>query len=378
MKLRAFLFSGNRHAADHETQKSVKRCIRRGFFRQANYTMKILSSVFFAATLAAFSADDFLTYAPKEGAGNGKHIVLLAGDEEYRSEEAMPMLGKLLSQRHGFKCTVLFSVDANGVIDPGAGTSLTNSAALDSADAIVMSLRFRKWADEDAKRFSDAIARGVPIVGLRTSTHAFQMPGTSAFKNLSNFGKKTLGEQWVSHWGRHKSEATRGVIEESAKGEAVLRGVADVFCDSDVYEAYPPADAKILMRGLVLKGMKPEDEVADYKKKRANDKMEQGVNDPAMPVAWTRVVKNEAGKENKILCTTLGAASDLKNEGIRRLVVNGVFWGLGMEVPAKADVETLDGYNPTMYGFGTFRKGLRASDHALGKVLPEGAAPEKK
>lgn len=288
------------------------------------------------------------------------------------------MLGKILSQRHGFKCTVLFSVSADGTIDPGAGASLSNSAALDSADAIVMSLRFRKWADADAKRFVDAVGRGVPVIGLRTSTHAFQMPGTSAFKDLSKFGKKTLGEQWVSHWGRHKSEATRGVIEESAKGEAVLRGVKDVFGDSDVYEAYPPEDAKILIRGVVLKGMKPEDEVADYKKKRSTDKMEQGVNDPAMPVAWTRLVKNEAGKENKILCTTLGAATDLKNEGLRRLVVNGVFWGLGMDVPASANVEPVDAYHPTMYGFGTFRKGLKAADHALGKVLPEGAAPEKK
>ena len=34
-----------------------------------------------------------------EGPGKGKHIVLLAGDEEYRSEEGLPMLGKILSQR---------------------------------------------------------------------------------------------------------------------------------------------------------------------------------------------------------------------------------------------------------------------------------------
>jgi hypothetical protein len=333
--------------------------------------MKILTTAILTTiSFSAFAADDFITYEAKEGSGKGKHVVLLAGDEEYRSEEAMPMLGKILSQRHGFKCTVLFSVGADGTIDPTAGKSLSNSAALDSADAIVMSLRFRKWEDADAKKFVDAVGRGVPVIGLRTSTHAFQFPGSSAYKSLNAFGKKTLGEQWVSHWGRHKAEATRGVIEDSAKGESVLSGVADVFGDSDVYEAYPPADSKILIRGLVLKGMKPDDAPADYKKKRATDKAEQGVNEPAMPVAWTRVVKNEAGTENKILCTTMGAATDLSNEGLRRLVVNGVFWGLGMEVPAKADVEPVDAYHPTMYGFGTFRKGLKAADHAIGKSLP--------
>ena len=334
--------------------------------------MKLLSTVILAASISAIAADDFITYEAKDGPGKGKHVVLIAGDEEYRSEEALPMLGKILSQRHGFKCTVLFSVDAEGTINPNNAASLSNPAALDSADAIVTSLRFRKWADADMKHFADAIARGVPVIGLRTSTHAFQVPGTSAFKGMNSFGKKTLGEQWVSHWGGHKSEATRGVIEPSAKDEAILRGVTDVFGTSDVYEAYPPADAKILLRGFVLKGMNPTDERAIYTKKRATDNMEQGVNEPAMPVAWTRIHKNEAGKENKVFCTTMGAASDFPSEGLRRLVVNGVFWGLGMDVPEKANVEFVDPFNPTMYGFGSFRKGLKASDHALGKELPAG------
>ena len=81
-----------------------------------------------------------------------------------------------------------------------------------------------------------------------------------------------------------------------------------------------------------------------------------------MPIAWTRVVKNAAGGENKVLCTTMGAATDLTNEGLRRLVVNGVYWGLGLEVPAKADVALVGDYQPTMYGFNGFRKGLKVSD----------------
>src|SRR5688572_22068920 len=99
-------------------------------------------SIFLAGTLLSAitlsAANDWVEYAGKSGPGKGKHIVFLAGDEEYRSEEALPMLGKLLSQRHGFKCTVLFSVNANGVIDPNNQASLTHPEALDSADAIVM------------------------------------------------------------------------------------------------------------------------------------------------------------------------------------------------------------------------------------------------
>ncbi len=321
-------------------------------------------------------AADWITYEAKPGPGQGKHLVFLSGDEEYRSEEGLPMLAKILSQRHGFKCTVLFAIDKDGSINPDAKNNIAGAEALDSADAIIMLLRFRAWPAEQMKHFVDAFQRGVPIIGLRTSTHAFNGVG-DPYKKFNSFGKTVLGERWISHWGSHKREATLGILEPSAKGDPILRGVAEVFGDSDVYEAYPPADAKILVRGQVLKGMKPEDAPADYKKKRSSDKQEQGVNDPMMPVVWTRLHKNEAGKENKILCTTLGAATDLQSEGLRRLIVNSVYWGLGIEVPAKADVTYVDDYKPLMYGFGAYRRGLKPADHALGQVLPAGVPKAK-
>jgi hypothetical protein len=324
----------------------------------------LASSLLVLSPLVASAQADLLTYPAASGPGKGKNVVLIAGDEEYRSEDVMPMFGKILSQRHGFNCTVLFSVGEDGTIDPNAGTSLTHPEALDKADAIVMLIRFRKWPDEAMKHFDDAIKRGVPVIALRTSTHAFQLPATSGYKAYNTFGKKVLGEQWVSHWGKHKSEATKGVVEAANAKEAILQGVTDVFGNSDVYEAAPPADAKILLRGQVLSGMNPTDGPADYKKKTAA-KVEQGINDPMMPVAWTREVPNEAGKTNKILCTTMGAASDLASEGLRRLVVNGVFWGLGLDIPAKADVTPVGTFEPIMYGFNGGKKGVKPSDHAL-------------
>src|SRR5262245_25393012 len=98
-----------------------------------------------------------ITYPARSGPGQGKHIVFLAGDEEYRSEESLPMLAKLLSQRHGFKTTVLFSIDPDGTINPKAGTSISDSAPLETADAIVMALRFRAWPDEAMARFDKKV-----------------------------------------------------------------------------------------------------------------------------------------------------------------------------------------------------------------------------
>jgi hypothetical protein len=234
-----------------------------------------------------------------------------------------------------------------------------------------MLLRFRHWQDATMKKFDAAVGRGVPIIALRTSTHAFdgfakgnQWQNWNSGQN-GGWGKKVLGETWVSHWGRHKFEATRGEIEPAARNDELLRGVEGVFGNTDVYEAYPPPDARVLLRGIVLKGMNSNDAPAEYTKKRANDGQEQPVNSPPMPVAWSREIKNDSGKVNRILCTTMGAATDLRNEGLRRLIVNGVYWGLRLEVPEKANVDFVGAYEPSMYGFDGFRHGVRAEDLAL-------------
>ena len=60
----------------------------------------------------------WLTYSGDKGPGEGKHIVLIAADQEYRSEYSMPMLARLLAKHHGFHCTVLFSLNHDNDVDP--------------------------------------------------------------------------------------------------------------------------------------------------------------------------------------------------------------------------------------------------------------------
>jgi hypothetical protein len=353
------------HAGQFGVMASPDNCI--GSFAstliQCPGTMKpyLLFSLAGLLTLNAPAAD-YLEFKGVSGPGAGKHIVFLSGDEEYRSEESLPQLARILAERHGFKCTVLFAINpADGTIDPNVKNNLPNAQALDSADAIVMLLRFREWPDDQMKHFVDAYLAGKPIIALRTSTHAFAYGKDSkspyakySWDNktwLGGFGKQVLGETWVAHHGAHKKEATRGIIEPSAAGDPLLRGVTDLFGNADVYTANPPADAKILVRGQVLTGMNPTDPPVEGKK-----------NDPMQPVVWTRLYKNEAGKANKILCTTMGAATDLENEGLRRLIVNAVFWGTGLDVPAKADVTCVGAYKPSMYGFNGSVKGVKPAD----------------
>ena len=303
--------------------------------------MKYCTIVLLALFLARLpvQARDWVVYEGKKGPGAGKHIVFLTGDEEYRSEEGLPMLARILAMHHGFKCTVLFSIK-NGEIDPNTKDNEPGIEALDSADLCVMLLRFREWPDDQMKHFVDYYLAGKPFIALRTSTHAFAYGknSSSAYKKFDwsnnewkkGFGRQVLGETWVDHWGKHKSEATRGIIEHAAARHPILRGVTDIFGDTDVYEAHPPADATILVRGQVLKGMDPSDPPADYTRKNAMG-VPQGINDPMQPVVWMREPTNETGKVNKVLATTMGSATDLQSEGLRRLLVNAAYWATGME-----------------------------------------------
>ena len=328
-----------------------------------------MRSVFVLALLCLSSAfaqaKEWVVYEGKEGPGKGKHIVLLSGDEEYRSEEGMPFLGKILAQRHGYKCTVLFPIDPKtGEIDPKYTKNVPGMEALKSADLVIVLWRFRELPDEQMQHFVDYYLSGKPIIALRTSTHAFNYSDKteSKFKHYDwrskewkgGFGKQVLGETWVAHHGAHKKEATRGIIEASAKEHPILKGVENIFGDSDVYTANPPEDAEILVRGQVLKGMKPEDEPVVGKK-----------NEPMQPVVWVRNYKNEAGKTNKIVTTTMGSSTDLQNEGLRRLLVNAAYWAVGLPVPEKADVSYVGEFKPLMYGFDGFKKGVKPAEHEL-------------
>lgn len=312
-------------------------------------------------------AAEGVVYQGSGGPGRGKHIVFLAGDEEYRSEEGLPMLAQILAARHGFKCTVLFAINpADGTIDPLTLTNMPGMAALDAADLCVMGLRFRELPDAQMKHFVDYLNAGRPIIALRTSTHAFKYEVNKASPYAKydwhstvwpgGFGRQVLGETWVAHHGNHGRESTRGVIHEAFKGHPVLRGVADLWGPTDVYAITQlPSDAQVLVWGQVLTGMKPEDPPVAGPK-----------NSPMMPLVWIRNYTGENGRTAKVLTTTMGAAVDLENEGLRRLLINAAYWAVGLEkkIPRRANAACVGEYQPSWFGYGKFKPGRKPRDLA--------------
>ncbi|OYV83021.1 MAG: hypothetical protein B7Z73_16550, partial [Planctomycetia bacterium 21-64-5] len=292
--------------------------------------------------LHALAADPWVAYPGKDGPGKGKKIVLVSGDEEYRSEEALPMLAKILSQRHGFDCTVHFAVDPQtGIINSNNQNNIPGLEQLDDADLMIIATRFRELPDDQMKHIVDFINAGKPVIGLRTATHAFSYSkkkdspyldwSFSSSKWPGGFGRQILGDTWISHHGHHGHEATRGIINERQKDAVVLRGVSDVFGQTDVYGVKNlTPDARVLLYGQVVAGMKPSDPPVEGEK-----------NNPMMPVAWLKAYTAPSGKMGQAFCTTMGASIDFTSEGLRRLIVNAAYYltGLGDKIPEKNDVE---------------------------------------
>ena len=300
----------------------------------------------------------------KDGPGKGKTIVLVSGDEEYRTEESMPMLAKILAEKHGFTCKVLFAWDSTGkYIDPNNQSGVNGWNHLNDADLMLIGTRFRRPSEKDAKHITAFLNAGKPVIGIRTSTHAFNGNGSFGGKiSYGQFGPLVMGEGWVNHHGKHKGEGARGIIEVKNAAHPILKGVTDVFGPSDVYGIRRLTDKDtILMRGAVTKTLEPNSSFVDSK------------NDPMQPLAWLHPYTAPNGKIGTTFCTTMGASVDLVSEDLRRLLVNAAFFLTGLNVPDNADVSYVDPFYPSFYGFirdKEFWPGqdMQAEDYGLGKT----------
>ena len=306
----------------------------------------------------AVAPPNLVVYEGDSGPGLGKHIVLIAGDHEYRSEEILPALARILARHYGFRCSVLFTLDEEGFIDPGS-SRIDGLEALKTADLMVVGLRFQNFPDAQMQHFVDYLDRAGPVVGIRTSTHAFNNTKGAFAKYSHNysgedypggFGDQVLGETWVGHYGKNHQQSSRLELEPDAAKHPALRGVEKVHVVCGGYKAFPPDDATVLARGVVLNGMdidSPPDPTKEH-----------------MPVAWTRVYPGAGEARGRVFATTHGASEDFLNPGFRRLMVNGCLWALGLEDTIKKDGEIsfVGPYHPSTFSFGGYRRQVRPSD----------------
>jgi hypothetical protein len=307
----------------------------------------------------------WLNYSGADGPGKGKLIVLISADQEYRSEQSLPMLAGILSQHCGFDCTVLFGVNEAGLVDPTAPVhpekgkesefkahNIPGLEHLAKADLLIFATRLQTLPDEQMEAFVSYFDSGKPLIALRTANHGFRSPLPYIVDGKQVSLSDILGGNFLNHHGVWSQDSTRGDIIPEQKDHPILKGVKDIWGLTDVYRTYRkgeslPAGCTALVMGQPLLGRVQGGE--------SNPKKEP------LPVVWVKDWKTSGGKTARVLHCTMGSAKDFENPGLRRLIVNGAFWGLSMEDQIQEDrsVEPIREYKPLSSGFHYEKLGVR-------------------
>lgn len=321
--------------------------------------------LFFALVLCAHAlahpvpeSTQWLTYPGGEGPGKGRHIVLIAADQEYRSEQSMPMMAKVLSTHHGFDCTVLFGVNYKGDVDPTMPVypekgkesefkphHIPGLEHLASADLVIFFTRLLTLPKIENELIVKYIDSGKPFIALRTANHGFRSPLPYKINGKQvNWGTDVLGGAFMGHHGRWHADSTRGIIVEEQKSHPILSGVSDIWGNSDVYRIYKegtslPADCTALVWGQPLMGRQHDDP--------PNPKLEP------LPVAWIKTWQTSSGKSARVFHSTMGSGHDFQSAGLRKLIVNATYWGMGLEnaIDPTRSVDIVGSYEPLESGF---------------------------
>jgi hypothetical protein len=325
--------------------------------------MQILKNIIAVAAAVTGVASAQIVYEGEAGPGKGKHLVFVASDHEYRAEQACPALAKILAKHHGFRCTVLFGVDSKGYIQGGA-SNIPGLEVLKEADGLVFFTRFLDLPAEQMQPIIAYLKEGKPIVGLRTSSHAFKiLEKDGAYQKFDyryegddfkgGFGEQILGNTWEGHYGRNHRQGTQIQLIEEKLDHPILRGVKDHgFCYAGGYKSVVREGMEVLANSQPMNGMKP-DSPLDKKK-------------PPVAFAWTYHYSLDGGKQGRAFHNTQGASEDLLDESYRRMLVNGVYWTLGMEneILADSNVAIVGPYHPTAFKNGKWIKNQKPEDLA--------------
>lgn len=324
--------------------------------------MELLRILLIAAFVTSPLHASSIVYEGKAGPGLGKHIVFLASDHEYRAEEVCPALARILANHYGFKCTVIFGVDKDGFIEAGS-SRVSGLAALEKAELFFIVARFLNPPDEEMAQIEAYLQRGGPVVGLRTSSHAFQIPATSKYAKYDfhsktagyedGFGHQVLGNTWVGHYGENHKQGTRITTIPEQRGNVILTGVGETaFTHAGAYVGKVAPDFTVLTTSQPLISMDPNAE-ADTKK-------------PPMPSTWTRQYAAKDGSMHRVFHSTQGASEDILDNNYRRLILNGALWAMGMEKDIKPDmnISFVGPFQPNPFSFGGHAKKVKPADLA--------------
>ncbi|CAG5004113.1 hypothetical protein DYBT9275_03301 [Dyadobacter sp. CECT 9275] len=238
-------------------------------------------------------------------------VVFVTGDHEYSGEETLPLIAKELEKNYGMRTIVLKAYP-----DHNSEKNIPGLEALKDADLAVFYLRWRQLPPDQLAHIEAYLKTGKPVMGFRTTTHAFNFPKGHESEKWNAFGEFALnsppgwgGAAKHTHYG-HSSSTDVSVIPGEAKNP-ILTGVGPFHARSWLYRVLPDYPVKGSTWLLMGKSVNPDKEAIEN------------------PVAWTGT--NSFG--GKVFMTTLGHPEDFREESFQRLVINAIHWDLGLKIP---------------------------------------------
>ena len=241
------------------------------------------------------------------------HVVFMIGESEYNTASTLPVFGKKHLEYRGIRCTFVH-VNEN---DPN---DFADIGALKEANLLFLSVRRRTPPKAQLDLVRAHLAKGRPLVGIRTASHAFDRePPGKHHARWAKFDDEILGVDYRNHYGNKPPKDPATVIQATAMGakHPILTGVThDAFeAKSHLYKNKPVAPTVSVLMAGTLPG---RDEINE-------------------PVAWTNEVN-----DSRVFYTSLGGTGDFELPAFQRLLLNGVLWALEKPIPP-ADPRVLAG-----------------------------------
>lgn len=259
-----------------------------------------------------------LVYSQLLSAEEKPLAVFVIGTNHYNFGTTMPEVAKQL-QSLGFRTAVVSAPEnpernKNGI--PGL-------EVLKRADVAIFCVRFLTIPDDQLKIVNEYVAAGKPVVGIRTSTHAFAYPANDS-RSVWNegFGKDVLGAKYLTHL----EGTTRIEMAAGAEQHPILAGVGAVNWSDPgtLYIVEPAQDLRPLLTGIA-KSNRTGTVTNDFGTFTLQETMKQAV-------AWTWT--NKYG--GRAFATTLGHPESFANTNFVRFLVNGIHWAAGRAIPPPA------------------------------------------